>query len=70
MYIGSTIIEIRILFFFRLIVNAAAMDPIKLIVGVPIRSVMNSTVDVFISNPRKMQSKGAIITTGRFDNSQ
>ena len=69
-YNGKTIIETNILFFLRLIVNAAAMDPIKLIVGVPINNVINKVNVVVVSRPRTMAIKGATITIGKLDNNQ
>ena len=69
-YIGKTIIDIRILFLFKLIVKAAAIEPIKLIVGVPMISVMNRTKDVVTSSPKIIDIIGAIITTGKIDRIQ
>ena len=51
-------------------VNAAAMDPIKLIVGVPINNVTNKVNVVVVSRPRTMAIKGATITIGKLDNNQ
>tara|TARA_B110000196_G_C20562448_1_gene393749 strand:+ start:305 stop:511 length:207 start_codon:yes stop_codon:yes gene_type:complete len=67
---GKTIMETNILFFLRLIVSAAAIDPIKLIVGVPINNVRNKVKVVAVSSPRTIAIKGATITIGKLDNSQ
>ena len=69
-YNGKTISEIKILFFFKLTVNAAAIDPIKLNVGVPTRRLISKIEVVSVSTPRIIEIKGAINMTGTLDVNQ
>ena len=56
--------DTNILFFLRLIVNAAAIEPIKLMVGVPISKVTNKVNVVVRSSPRIIATNGATNTIG------
>ena len=69
-YNGKTITEINILFFFKLTVNAAAMEPMRLKVGVPMARLMNNTRAVCPSIPRINEIKGATKIIGTLDINQ
>ena len=62
--------DINILFLRRLTVSAAAMAPIKLIDGVPTNRLKKRIKEVFAVTPKPKAINGAIITTGKLDNTQ
>ena len=56
--------DTSILFFFKLTVSAAAIEPIKLRVGVPMIRLMNKIKVVWLSIPRTSAIIGAVSIIG------